>query len=264
MKRAARKASDTHTVHGFARFGFVILGVLHLMIGGIAIAVALQVADAEADQSGALKSIADTSVGGVILWIVAFGMLALAIWEVVRAVALRDKGRPARWGKRIAGLARAVAYLVIASSAFIFAFGGRTSSSETSQTLSAWALSLPGGVFALLAVAGTIIGIGGFFVFRGISRRFHQDIDAPSGPTGVAVTTLGLVGYVAEGVALLTVGILLAIGAITFDSSKSRGLDGALRSLTQLPYGQVILVITGIGLLAYGFYCMARARYAKL
>jgi hypothetical protein len=79
-----------------------------------------------------------------------------------------------------------------------------------------------------------------------------------------AVTVLGVVGYVAKGLALVAVGVLFAVAAVTFDPSKAKGLDGALKALAHLPFGTVILVAVGIGVIAYGVYLGARARLARL
>jgi hypothetical protein len=86
----------------------------------------------------------------------------------------------------------------------------------------------------------------------------------PAGITGELVVVIGMLGYIAKGVALGVIGILFIVAAVTIDPSKASGLDGALKSLAALPYGAVILAIIGIGLIAYGVYCCARARLARL
>jgi len=60
------------------------------------------------------------------------------------------------------------------------------------------------------------------------------------------------------------VGILVIVAGFTLDPSQSTGLDGALRSLAELPFGVAILVLVGLGLIAYGVYCFFRARFARL
>lgn len=74
-RRAARRAEDTarraedaaeevaeHPVfEGLARAGFVVSGLVHLLIGAIALRIALG-SGGEADQSGALRSIASAPV----------------------------------------------------------------------------------------------------------------------------------------------------------------------------------------------------------
>jgi hypothetical protein len=69
---------------------------------------------------------------------------------------------------------------------------------------------------------------------------------------------------VAKGIALFVVGVLFVVAAVTADPEKASGLDGALKSLIDLPFGKVILVAVGVGLIAYGLFCGARARWARL
>jgi hypothetical protein len=60
------------------------------------------------------------------------------------------------------------------------------------------------------------------------------------------------------------VGILFIAAAATANPSRASGLDGALRALLGLPFGPIILIAVGVGLIAYALYCLARARLAKL
>jgi hypothetical protein len=41
-------------------------------------------------------------------------------------------------------------------------------------------------------------------------------------------------------------------------------LDAALHALAQLPLGSVILWVVGAGLMIYGVFCFARARYSRM
>ena len=109
-----------------------------------------------------------------------------------------------------------------------------------------------------------VFGIGVFFVVRGITKKFTKDLTVPSGPTGRAVVGLGVAGYIAKGVAVAVVGVLFVVAAFTLDPSKASGMDGALLSLAALPFGVVILIVVGAGLIAYGIYLGARARWGHL
>jgi hypothetical protein len=238
-------------------------GLLHVLIGGIAIGVAVGAGVQSADQSGALAQLAGTPGGVAVLWVVVVGLVALALWQLVFEVAMpQGEGRKA--GKRFAALGRAVAYGAVAATALTFARGASTSSAQTSTSFSATLLSTPGGVVLLVLVGIAVIGIGLFFVVKGARRSFVRDIRVPAGAPGSATRVLGAVGYVAKGIALAVVGILFVVGAVTANPGEATGLDGALKSLAQLPFGTVILIAVGIGLIAYGLYCGVRARLAKL
>jgi len=91
-----------------------------------------------------------------------------------------------------------------------------------------------------------------------------KDLVVPGGTAGTATIALGIVGYVAKAIALGAVGVLFVFAALNGNASQANGLDQGLRSLAGLPFGVVILVGVGIGLIAYGLYSFVRARYAKL
>ncbi|WP_425543785.1 DUF1206 domain-containing protein [Subtercola frigoramans] len=58
--------------------------------------------------------------------------------------------------------------------------------------------------------------------------------------------------------------MLTIIADLTLDPSKSSGLDGALKSRATLPFGQIILITVGVGLICYGVYSFAKASFARI
>jgi hypothetical protein len=101
-------------------------------------------------------------------------------------------------------------------------------------------------------------------IAKGARRTFKQDLTMPGGTAGRVVTVLGVVGYIAKGIAVAVVGILFIVAAVTLDAKKATGLGGALKALVSLPFGATLLVAVGVGLMAFGVYTFARARYARI
>jgi hypothetical protein len=58
-------------------------------------------------------------------------------------------------------------------------------------------------------------------------------------------------------------GLLVLEAAIKYEPDKSSGLDGALRTLAHQAYGPWLLGALALGLVAFGVYGLAAARYAK-
>jgi hypothetical protein len=249
-----------------ARSGFVVSGVLHTLIGVIAIAVATGGGGGkEADQSGALAQLAKAPGGMFLLWAAGIALAALGVWLILSAFLDRSwEGKRKRSVHIVENVAKGVIYLVLAFSAFVFASGGTTSSAQSTSQLGRTLLANPGGVFVVVVIGLVLLGVGGFMVYKGASRRFERDIRMPAGAAGRAVSVLGMVGYVARGVALGAVGVLFLVGAATNDPSKTTGLDGALKSFVSLPFGVVVLVVIGAGWILYGIYAFFRARFARL
>jgi hypothetical protein len=261
-RSAASRLENNRALQLAARTGFAVNGLLHLLIGGIALSVAFG-SGGKADQSGALSGLASTPGGTFLLWVVTVGLWALGLFQVLETVLVRGTDKDAWVGRAKEG-GKAVAYLAIGFSAFSVARGGGGSSSGQTQSLTAKLLATPGGVLLVVLLGLGVLAVGVYFVLKGARKKFLDDISAPAGKTGRSITLLGQVGYIAKGVAVAVVGVLFCVAGVTSDPSEATGLDGALKSLTDLPFGVVLLVLVALGLIAYGVYCFARARYARL
>jgi hypothetical protein len=261
---AARAARGNRAFQLAARAGFAVNGLLHVLMGFLALGVATGSGRGapDADPGGALTAIAATPGGFILLWALAAGLAALSLWLLVEALLVLLPARQV--ASAVMTALKGVVYAALAVSAVAIALGGRSDSEKDAREASAVLLASPGGV-VLLAVAGlAIVGVGVFFVAKGLRRGFRDDLRVPDGSLGRTVTTLGVAGYVAKGAALGSLGALIITAALTTDASEASGLDGALRAVADLPFGIVLLSVLGIGLIAYGAYCEARARWARL
>ncbi|MFO7689831.1 MAG: DUF1206 domain-containing protein [Cryobacterium sp.] len=259
----ARAAKRSTSLQMLARLGFLVNGLLHILIAALAIAIAVGDSAGTADQSGALGHLAGTPGGVVILWAIVVGLVALGVWLVLSAFLLRGAHPTRRWSHRIGDLGKATAYFAFGGTAATFAVGRTTSSGGSARDVTATLLAAPGGVVVLVLGGFAVLAVAGYFVYKGAVRKFTNDIAVPSGLAGQVIIGIGIVGYIAKGIALGVVAVLILLAAFTRDASKSTGLDGALKSLAALPYGGVILGTVGVGLITYGIYCFARAGRAR-
>lgn len=260
----ARRMRANPVVRGLARGGFVASGLIQLLVGVIAIEVALHRSSSSADQSGALSDLAKAPGGPVLLWVVTIGALALALWLVVAGVLERGTEVKDTWGRRIRDWAKAVVYAAIGLTALRVAMGGTASSSGSTRKGSQDLLAAPGGPVLLGIVGLGVVVLGAFLVHRGAAKKFVKTIRVPPGTAGRVTVVLGQVGYIARGVAIGAVGILLVVAAFTADPQRATGLDGALKAFAALPFGAVLLVLIGLGWIAGGIYTVIRAKQAVL
>ncbi|WP_447647395.1 DUF1206 domain-containing protein [Microbacterium forte] len=261
-KGAARTAQRSDAFRRVARAGFVVIGLVHIIIGAIAVSIASG-GGGDADQDGAMEQIRSTPVGGLVLGVIAVALIALAVWQVASGLLAGGK-ETRKWGMRIKLIGIAGAYLVIAGLALIFAFGGHVESEDTSRALSAVVLSAPGGIVALILLGLTVAGVGIGFIVIGFTRGFEKTMDVPTGRSRPGIIALGVAGYIAKGIAIAVTGALFVVAAWTQDPQKAAGLDAALRSLVDLPLGRAILWLVGVGLAIYGVFSMVRARFARM
>ncbi|SMH44296.1 protein of unknown function [Rathayibacter oskolensis] len=249
----------------FARLGFAVNGLLHLVIGAIAIRLALgDTSTAEADPSGAIAGLTSAPLGSSAAWLAFSAVLALGLWQLTLGGRSDSTSRTTRWGRRVVEAGKGLASLTLAATALVFALGGSTSSSQTIRTVNQELVASTTGVIVLGLTGAIVLGTGIGFVAIGIRRGFRKLIRVPHGRRGRVVTTLGTTGYVAKGVAIGIAGGIFITAAFTGDADSATGLDGALRFLAVPPYGTIVLALIGVGLIMYGVFLLARVMLARL
>lgn len=244
--------------------GFVVYGVIHLLVGVIAIQLAWGDGGGQADQSGAMAALAGNPVGQVVLWAGAVGFAALTVWWLITALfGSRNPDGSRALGELGKSLGKAVLFAALAFLSVRFALGSGGGGSEESVT--ATVLDLPGGQFIVGIVGVIIVAIGFYHVYKGVAREFRDDLrqDAETGTSGTAIMALGTVGYPAKGVAIGIVGVLFVVAAVQHDPDEAGGLDEALKTLLEQPFGPWLLTVVAVGIAAFGIYCFGRARYQR-
>jgi len=261
VSRVANKVEGQPVLQMGARVGYAVSGVLHLLIGWIGVQVAWSASGKSADQSGALQTLAGSTLGRLTLWVAVLGFLALGLWQLANALAVRTGGESSQWAAMAKGIAKALVYLVLAWTSFSFAKGQPSSSKAQSADFTATMLQQTGGRLLVSVIGLVVIGVGVYHVVKGWTKRFLHDL---SESPGTLATRAGVFGYIAKGIALAVVGVLFVTAAVQNSSSKATGLDGALRSLRQQAAGTWLLTAVALGIAAYGVYSFARARHARV
>jgi hypothetical protein len=267
----ARDAGDSDGLEHLARVGLIAYGVVHVLVAWLALQLAWGGGGESADQSGAMATLAESTFGKPLLWVVAIGLIALAVWQAAEVLRWRHgwsasgKARTTAVKKSGKAIVKAVIYAALAVLAIRFATGGGQSSSQQQQQTTAGVFAWPAGRWLVGAAGLVLIGVGAYHVYKGVTKRFLKEIDLAEAPRTATrlVTRLGQVGFPGKGIALAVVGGLLVYAAITFDPSKAQGLDGALRTILQAPFGRILLTLVAVGIAAFGAFCFVRARYPE-
>jgi hypothetical protein len=111
-----------------------------------------------------------------------------------------------------------------------------------------------------------VIAVAVGLTVRGLRTDFkkHLDTGAMSRRTFDAVHRLGQIGYIARGAVFALVGVLVIKAALDHQPGKAAGFDVALKSLAAAPFGKGLLFAAALGLVCFGAYCVAEARYRRL
>jgi hypothetical protein len=262
---AVEVASNHPALDVLARTGFAVMALLHVIIGAIAIAVAFG-QPGEAEPTGAIEQLAANPWGPAVMWACVLACFGLGLWQASEAtLRARPLPRKERVSKLISSGFLAIAYSSVGVSFAGFAVGLRGDSSESTRDFSASLMAAPLGLWALVALGLTIVGIGVYFVVKGVRRGFKQELFHFDGTRrGRLIDGLGITGHIAKGVALVLTGLLFVIAAAKHNPSESTGLDGSLKALRDHPWGPYLLVAIGAGFIAYGIFALVRSRFGRM
>ncbi|MEU6355508.1 DUF1206 domain-containing protein [Streptomyces sp. NPDC047072] len=264
----ARRAARGSAVEGAARAGLTARGVIYLLVGVLALQIAFGDGGKQADRGGALETLADKPFGAVLLWALGIGLVGMALWRLSEAVfgAVGPDGRKA--GKRLMGLVRFVFYGFVAYSVLSFAVGagGGGSSDKQSRDVTARALDLPAGQWLVGAAGAGVVVAGVWIGAQAVRRSFHKELKlAEMGPRiRKAVDVTGVAGGLARGVLFAAAGAFAVRAAVDYKPDRAKGVDDTLRSFADTPLGPWLLVCVAAGLVLFGIFSFAMARWRRV
>lgn len=261
------RLAETSTFAVLARAGYAARGVIYAMIGLLAIRLALGVGTARPSQQGAMSKIAHQPFGHALLLLVAVGLGGYALWRFTQALV----GHTPEYGRhskldRLGAAGSGVAYAAFCALAVSVLRGTAGDSSSKPRTTTAGVLHWPAGRELVGAAGILFIVIAVYQAHLGVSKKFlrYSKTGEMSASALQAFTRIGIAGLVARAVAFALIGIFVGKAALDYRPREAVGIDGALVRLTNHTYGTAALVIVAAGLIAFGAYSIADARYRKI
>lgn len=249
--------------------GYAARGLVYLSMGALALLAALDLRESAQGSRGSLAALAQGPLGWLWLSFIAAGLLCFTLWRGLQAFLDADrqgrgwKAMGNRAGQAMSGLiygALAVSVLELLDELEDL---HEADEEQETQRNAAMLMSLPYGELAMMSVGVFVMAAGAFNIAHGLERRFHSDLECSKALQAVARPT-GRVGYIARGVAFAFTGFLFAKAGLDARSSEARGLGGALQALEVQPGGSGILILTAVGLVAFGLFGLIEARYRRL
>jgi hypothetical protein len=265
MRHSARRAAGSPAAHALARAGLTARGVIYIMVGWVAILVAVGRSSREADQLGALQLLVGKPYGVVSLWLLGIGFAAYALWRLSEAAfGVTGEGNGA--GPRLKSLGRAIIYAGFAALTFQVISGAHSSQAGRQADVTAKVMHHAGGRW-LVGIIGLIVVIAGvMLIVEGLRRKFMKQLATSrmSRRTRQVVEWLGVIGTAARGVVFALAGVLVIDAAVTYSPSKSGGIDKALLTLRDQPFGEFLLGLAAAGLIIFGIYGLCEARWRRV
>ncbi|MCU1401389.1 MAG: hypothetical protein JWN62_4498 [Acidimicrobiales bacterium] len=273
-----RLTADHPGVVKVGRVGWFAKGSVYVVAGVLALLIASKSSGwsssstsgtQEASPTGALKTVAHSTGGPLLLTLLAIGMVLYAAWRLVSAALPGDTDAKG-WIKRIGFVVSAVIYTSFAVTAFALARSKSSSNqpngNSTVSKTSGGIMQHTGGRLLIGAVGLVVIGAG---IYR-IAKAYRHDVNDELDLSGMsserrrATVWLGIVGEFGRGLGICLIGYFLLRSAMTYDPNQATGLDGALRTLVTKTGGVVVVLAVGVGFVAYGIFCLTTFTHRRL
>ncbi|MFF1360734.1 DUF1206 domain-containing protein [Streptomyces sp. NPDC058297] len=267
----ARRAANSTAVAAGARAGFVARGIIYVLIGVLSLRISFSDGGGkQADRGGAIAEIAGKPFGAALLWLLGAALAGTAVWRLSGAAFGQAGPDGRRANKRAMAAGRAVFYGFVSYSVLSYAAGDKSSGSgasdENSRDVTAKVLDWPAGQW-IVAIAGAAVAAAGVWIaVRALRRKFqeHLKMSGMSPKARQVVTVLGVFGGTARGVVFTVAGGFALTAAVQHKAGKAKGMDDTLRSFADTPFGPWLLMFIAVGLMAYGMFSWASARWRKL
>ena len=268
--RAAREFADSAGFRIAVRTGFVARGLTYALIGGVAIALALGAGSGghAPNQQGALSLVASAPLGGAALVVIAAGLGAYALWKLFLAVfgVGPDGAGGLKLSDRVANLAGGVVYVAFCALAVRVLAGSPGNQSRQQRQTTAGVLGWPGGRELVGAAGAILIAICLQQIHSAYKGDFADDDKAGelTPDQRRAFMLVGRTGLIARSLVFALSGYFLIRSAIDFHVSGGVSLDGTLAAVHAQPFGDVLLVLAGAGLLVFAAFSALEAKRRRL
>lgn len=250
-----------------ARFGLIAKGVVYALIGILAIQAALGFAGRVGGSREAVQYLGHQPFGQALLVLVGVGLFAYAAWSFIMALADTENEGTDAMGivKRLGFAAGGVVNTAIAITALQLALGS-SSEGGGAKTWAAKVMNEPFGHWLVGLLGVVVIGVGVAQFYMAYTKRFLEKLDTASMSEKVrrAVVRMGQAGYASRGVVFPIIGVALVSAAFTHDPSEAKGMGEALRTVAASTHGKILLIVVAAGLLAYGVFTVALAKYRRV
>tara|TARA_R110000868_G_scaffold69764_13_gene205710 strand:+ start:46138 stop:46998 length:861 start_codon:yes stop_codon:yes gene_type:complete len=246
------------------RAGYAARGVTYLILGTLACLAARSGAQAKGT-SDAFAALRGEPWGLAMLWALAVGLMAFAVWRVIDGyMDLEEegsgaKGLIARAGQIVTGLLHAGLGLTAARVALGLGGSSGGQGGDKAQSLTSWLITKPYGPQIVIAIGAITCAAGIYYFYKAWSEKYRSDLRAS--PVVEKLEPMIKAGLVAHGIVILMIGGFLIFAGLTANPEQAGAIGKAFETVRSQPYGQILLALLGLGLVAFGLFCWIEAIY---
>ena len=190
-----------------------------------------------------------------------------AVWRIVSAFLPGGKDAKAM-AHRIGYIVSAIIYASFAISAISLARRTATDANGNSKVTDMTSSLMSHGAGRVLVglVGLIIIAVGLYRLSKGVNGDVYDELDLSGLSAERATWTkrLGRIGEIGRGIGIGLVGFFMLRAAMSYNVNEATGLDGALRRVATHSWGVLLVLIVGVGFVAYGLFCLVTFSHRKL
>jgi hypothetical protein len=270
-KQTARKTAHSPLAQALARLGYAAKGLVYFLLGVLTLEAVFGKHAVSTDRNDVIRAIHNHAFGSVILAIIAVGLFGYALWCLALAIfdldgyGTKAKGIFTRIGYAAVG----VSYIGLALAAAKLDGGSGNGGKSTNTNARDWTARLLAhswGVAVLIIAGLVVIGVAAALAQQAYKAAFMRTMQSGQMSQTVrkSVKFTARLGLSALAVVFAIIGLFLIVAAAHRNPNQAKGLGGALQELINQPFGHALLFVVALGLIAYGLYSFAEARYRRI
>lgn len=253
-------------IERLARLGYASIGIVYMIVGGLAAAAGLGQGGSTGGHERALLVILRQPFGKVALGVIALGLVGYVLWRFVSAFTDSEhRGSDAKgFAIRAASIGRGLIYSAIIIEVIRLMTNRGAGSGGGDRETQHWTARLmeqPFGPWLVGAVGLGVVGYGAYQLYAAWDAKLSKRLNLGEIDDRVRrkVVTVSRFGIGARGLVFVVIGASLVMAAVRHNPSAAHGTSGALASLPD-----PVLAVVGVGLAAYGVYALVNARYRRI
>jgi len=251
-------------IERLARLGYAAKGVVYLTMGLLAAGVPLGRGPGTPDRQDAIAFLRWKPLGEPLIAAMVVGLFGYALWRMLSGILdTENRGRDLKGiGIRAGGILRGLAYGIFAFELvrLLLHRGGGSGSEASSRHWTARVMDHPFGRWAVGLAGVAIIGYAAYQMYKAAEAKLSDQLHVPYR----VLIGISRFGIGARAVIFAVIGFSLTRAAIRYDPSAAHGTSGALNEIAARPFGVWLLIVIGVGLVAYGVYAFINARYRRI
>ena len=251
----------------FTRTGFIIKGVIYVLLGMLALVAAVGSGGKTTGRLGVLVWLDHQPLGPGLLILIMIGILGYVTLRLMQA--LKDTNHKGSGWKglstRVAYFISGLTYLMLFFACFFTVFFRTSFIDKEDANFIARIIELPAGNIAIGIAGGFLFGFGLFEIGRALTGAFnhHLNFNHLNEKTRRILNSIGVVGYLARGVILCIMGFLIVKTAFKAFVDQASFISQAFSLLSSF-LGEFYMGTVAAGLVFYGSFYFVKAKFYQI